>query len=132
MMTVKIHDTNSSQSASAQVIAKTAGHFNVTDKRGRVLTIKRPNLLKQFDLLEALGDLAENVTYRIYVTPIIYLTAIDGENIDPPLNRSEIKALIQRLDTDGFEALTAAIKEHFPTDTESRETKVKKLAELPA
>jgi hypothetical protein len=131
MTTLKIHD-DATQAASAQLAKKGAETFNVTDKRGRVLTIKRPNLLKQFDLLEVLGDLAENLTYRVYVTPIIYLVAIDGDTDCTPQTRAQVRALIQQLDTDGFEALTAAIKEHFPADTQAQEAKVKKSDELPA
>jgi hypothetical protein len=131
MTKVTVLDTASTPSA--QVTAAAAETFQVTDKRGRSLTIKRPNLLRQFDLLEALGsDLAENATYRLFVTPIIYLTAIDNEPLAPPMTLLQVKALIQRLDTDGFEALSAAIREHFPADTRSQEAKVKKSDELPA
>lgn len=123
MPTVTLTDT-----PAEQVTAKAAETFNVTDKRGRVLTIKRPNLIKQFDLLAALGDLAENTTYRLYVTPIIYLVSIDGYAVVMG-TKLQIRVLIERLDNDGFEALTAGIKEHFPTDAQQEEARVKKSDE---
>ena len=84
----------------------------VTDARGRVLTLKRPNVLAQFQLIELLGQTAENRVFLLMAVPLLYLQAIDGD-VQNFANRRELDAVIQRLDDDGLTAIQAAIAEHF-------------------
>lgn len=96
------------------VLRDAAQEFTVTDNQGRQLSLKRPDVLAQFDLIEALGDLAKNDVYRIMCIPVIYVVSIDGIPAPAPSNKTQIRALISRLGEDGFAAIRAAIKEHYP------------------
>lgn len=87
--------------------------FDVTDAKGRVLTLKRPGVLAQFRLVEALGESAKNETYLGMVTPLLFLSAIDGDKVPPPAKKAEIEALIQRLDEDGVSAVMSGVLVNF-------------------
>lgn len=119
---VKI-DTTPSQ----QAVAKASATFQTTDARGRVITLRKPAVLTQFRLVEALGDTAKNETYVAMVMPIIFVSEIDGDTVLLPAKKSEIEALIQRLDEDGLNAVMTAVKEHFGTpDAEADKLAIKK------
>lgn len=93
--------------------------ITVTDARGRVLALKKPNVLAQFHLVEMLGATAENRVLLAMVTPLLYLQSIDGEPANFA-NRREMDAVIQRLDEDGFRALNDGIAEHFSGSSDER------------
>ena len=89
------------------------GVFEVTDARGRVLTVKRPNVLAQYRLVRTLGaDAASNTPYLNMLMPLLYLHKLDGAEVSIG-NQREIDLLIQQLDDDGLVALTGAISENF-------------------
>lgn len=99
---------------SAEVVAQAAATFTVTDERGRVITLKKPGVLAQFRLVQAVGpDTAKNQVYMGMVMPIIFVSAIDGDPVFPPSNFREVEALIQRLDDDGMEAVMTEVGKRF-------------------
>jgi hypothetical protein len=49
------------------------------------------------------------------VLPLIYVTAIDGEDASPPISKPQVRALIQRLGDDGVKAVMKAVQENFVT-----------------
>lgn len=98
----------------------------VTDARGRILALKRPNVLAQYRLVDALGDSAANRVYLAMCVPVLYLSAIDEQPVSQPSTKREIEALIQRLDDDGLKALNDAIVEHFSTSDQAEVTSAKK------
>jgi hypothetical protein len=110
MTTLKLHE---SPTPSQAVVAGDAKTVEVTDARGRTFTLKRPNLLQQFRFVAALRELAENATYRAMATPLIFVTAIDSEAQPMPTTQLQIDAMIQRIDTDGFDAIMTGIRENF-------------------
>lgn len=75
------------------------------DGKPHTLDVRKPGILAQFQLIEALGDVASNDRYMQMVQPIIYLGKMDGEAVYPPISKIEIEALIQRLGEEGFGAL---------------------------
>lgn len=85
----------------------------VTLSNGKTLTIQQPNVLAQYRLVAALGELAENRVYLAMVTPLIYLSAIDDDPVLQPRTLREIEGLISRLDDEGLRALTDAIAEQY-------------------
>ena len=120
--TVTIND-----SPSAQVIAKTQTEFSVTDARGRVIKLKKPAVLAQYRLVEALGDSASNGTYMAMVLPLIYVVAIDEDAVYPAMKKSEVEALIQRLDEDGIQTVMEGVQECFgKVDPEADKKDLKK------
>lgn len=112
---------------SEEAIAKAVAEVAVTDARGRVLLLKKPGVLAQFRLVEALGETAKNETYVGMVLPVIFVSAIDGDPIMPMASKREIEALIQRLDDDGITAVGRAVQEHFGRqDPEAERSALKK------
>ncbi len=97
----------------------------VTDSRGRVLRLKRPNALAQYRLVDALGPSAENRVYLSMCIPLIYVSEIDGEPVSQPSTKLQVEALIQRLDDPGLLALNAGVAQHFSSD-EQEVTRAKK------
>lgn len=96
-----------------QIIAKAAAEVVITDARGRSITLRKPGVLAQFRLVEALGDTARNEVYMGMVMPLLYIASIDGEPAFPPTRKSEVEALIQQLDEDGISAISEAVFENF-------------------
>lgn len=103
------------------VLREAAQEFVVTDAEGRQLTLKKPDVLAQFDLIEALGELAKNDVYRLMCLPAIYVIAIDGIPVPAPNNKVQVRALISRLGETGFEAVRRGIAEHYPQPDEAGE-----------
>jgi hypothetical protein len=91
----------------------------VTDAKGRVLTLKKPNVLAQFRLVKILGDAARNATYMQLVTPLTYLVAIDGEEVIQPRSDRELDALIGRLDDEGVMAIMDNLPVLFGTGSQA-------------
>lgn len=104
---------NESPTPSQQVVAKATAETVITDGRGRSIRLKKPGVLAQFRLIEVLGDTAKNEVYMAMVMPLLFVTEIDGETIFPPSRKSEVEALIQRLDEDGIGAVQAAVMANF-------------------
>ncbi|WP_430229383.1 hypothetical protein [Paraburkholderia tropica] len=101
---------------SEQVVRAANEEFSTTDSLGRTIVLKKPGVLAQFDLIEALGDLAKNDVYRVMCIPAIYVVSIDGTVAPPPSNRQQMRALISRLGEEGFEAIRSAIADRYPQD----------------
>lgn len=101
------------QTPTQDVVAKAQAEVTVKDARGRVITLRKPGVLAQYRLVEVLGDTARNDVYMNMVLPLIYVGAIDGEPAYQPAKKSEVEALIQRLDEDGIAAVVRGVGENF-------------------
>lgn len=97
----------------AEVISKAAADVTIDGGRGRAIKLRRPGVLAQFRLIEALGDTARNGVYVNMVLPLIYIGAIDDDTNIQLSKKSEIEALIQRLDEEGIEAVMKGVSKHF-------------------
>ena len=96
-----------------EVLAKASEETHVTDSHGRTIKIKKPGVLAQYRLIEALGDSAQNQTYMGMVLPLIYVTAIDDLAVHQPKSKLQVEALIQQLDEHGIEAVMRHVQETF-------------------
>lgn len=101
------------ESPSALAVAKAAAEHIIADSRGRKIKLKKPGVLAQFRLIEALGDSAKNEVYMGMVLPLIFVVEIDGDAVSMPNTKREVEALIQRLDEDGISAVSVGVHEHF-------------------
>jgi hypothetical protein len=101
------------QTPSEEVIAKAVAETSVTDSLGRKITLKKPGVLAQYRLIEALGDTAKNEVYMAMTLPLIFVTAIDGDTVLQPNTKREVEALIQRLGEEGVNAVVTAVQETF-------------------
>ena len=108
MAKLQVNDT-----PSQQVLAKAAAAVTVHDSAGRAIELKKPVVLAQYRLIEILGDSAKNETYTRMVLPLIYVASVDGEPVTPMVKKSELEALIQRLDEHGIAAVMNGVAEHF-------------------
>lgn len=99
---------------SAQLIAQAAKEVIVTDSRGRSIKLRKPGVLAQFRLVEAVGpETAKNAVYMNMVMPIIYVAQIDGDPVSVPTTKREVEALIQRLDEDGVVVVSQGVQENY-------------------
>lgn len=111
---------------SDEVIQQAVATMTVADKRGRTFTLKKPGVLAQYRLIEMLGDTASNQTFVNMVLPLLFVEAIDGEPVHRITKRSELDALIQRLDEDGIEAVMTGVADNFgKPDPEADREKLK-------
>lgn len=92
----------------------------VEDSRGRVIELKKPNVLAQYRLVKMLGKDAENQTYVSMMAPILYVYSIDGE-IANFSSVKEMESIIQKLDDEGLKAVMEGIEQNFSMKTEVKE-----------
>lgn len=112
----------SGQTPTEMATAKALQTFQVTDKRGRMITLKKPPLLAQFRLIDAVGgDTAGNQTYMSLATFLLHVVEIDGEQVFLPTKKSELEALIQRLDDDGMDAVSDGVIANFKVPKQAEE-----------
>lgn len=102
------------QSAAEEALElRQAQAVTITDKRGRVIVLRRPGVLAQYRLIEALGnEAASNQTYVGMVLPLLYVESIDRSPA-PTASKRQIEALIERLGDEGIEAVGNGVIEHF-------------------
>lgn len=110
------------------VTADARQSYTVKDSLGREFTLVKPNALAYFRLVKMLGQAGGNSAYMSLVSPLTYLSAIDGENVPFPATERELDALIQQLDDPGIEALLKGVVDHWgkkSDDTEAQEKALK-------
>lgn len=120
--TVKVNET-----PSAQVVAQAKAEVTIKDDQGRTIVLRKPPILTQYRIVEAMGDSAKNPVYMAMVMPIIFVSSIDGDGVELPTTKRQIEALIQRLDEHGMSAVTKGLEEHFGAqDPEAEKESLKK------
>jgi len=102
-----------------QLVANAQSTVEIKDEAGRTLTLKKPGVLAQFRLVEALGEAAKNQVYMGMVFPLLYVSAIDGTVVNPPTTKLQVEALIQRLDEEGIAAVVDGVSEHYGKKADS-------------
>lgn len=112
-----------SDSPSQQLIKQATQSTVVTDSSGRRITLRNPGPLAQFRLIEAVGESSSNRVYLAMVMPLIYVAAIDDSPVPGISNKSQLEALIQRLDNHGLEAVTNGIQENFAPPSSPEQSK---------
>ena len=112
---------------SEEAVAKAIAETVIVDSAGRAIKLKKPGVLAQYRLIEALGDAAKNAVYTSMVLPLIYVVGIDENAVYQPTTKREIEALIQQLDEHGVEAVMAGVQKHFgKSDPEADKDALKK------
>jgi hypothetical protein len=101
----------------------------VTSASGKKITLKRPEVLAQLRLVDAIGDSASNRVYLAMCLPLMYVADIDGVPVHLPATKREVEALFQRLDEDGLESVNMGIAEHFIRNTKEEAAAAKKSQE---
>lgn len=112
--TLKVHESDATSEIPASLkLTKNARapetvDYTNEDDDGREtkhkLTLRKPDVLANFQMVEALGDVASNAAYMQMVAPLVYVSEIDGDPVYPPTSKLEVEALIQRLGEGGMAA----------------------------
>jgi hypothetical protein len=101
-------------SPSEQIVQDANRIVHVTDAKGRQLGIRKLDMSRRRRVLKALSDeMSRKQQYLGLVMVAACVVEIDGEDISLPVTELQFDALIDRLDDAGFEAVGAAIQEHF-------------------
>ena len=87
--------------------------YEVTDKLGRILKIRKPGMLAQYRLVGMLGKAADSQVYLNMVMPLIYLYAIEDDSSIGISTVREMEGVIKRLGEEGVEALMEGVAKHF-------------------
>ncbi|AWI53212.1 hypothetical protein DEH84_07040 [Aquabacterium olei] len=115
-----------------QIIAAAVREAEVIDGAGRAIKLRKPGVLAQFRLVEAVGDAAKNAVYMGMCMPLLFVASIDGEDVEPIARKSELEALINRLGEEGVAAIMAKVDEVFgASDPEADKAALKKSQQPP-
>jgi hypothetical protein len=129
MTKVKIHADTPSEA----VIKSASQLLYVSDARKRKIGLKKPSFLSQFDIIAVVGpEMARNEIYMGMLNPLLYVAEIDGESIPFPQNDIQVRALISRMDEDGYVAVVEGIVKHFSPDDQDTKERIKNLAGTPS
>jgi hypothetical protein len=104
---------------SDQIVKQAKQEATITDSRGRVIELRKPDPLAQFRLIEVVGGAAaENRIYMGMVFPLLFVTSVGGTPVPAIQSKTQLEALIQRLDEDGITAVSTGVNEHFAPKSE--------------
>lgn len=105
-ITVKDAKEGEAASPSSDLVRQALKEETLTDEKGRKIKVRKPGVLAQYRLVEAVGaEAAANQTYMQMINPLIYVAEIDGDPVHLPANKREVEVLIQRLDDEGLTAV---------------------------
>lgn len=77
----------------------------IEDSKGRILTLRKPNILDTYDLMSALGDDAKSQACMQMAMKVLYVAKIDDVLIQSPKSYAEFRATLQRIGSEGIVAL---------------------------
>lgn len=111
---------------SDEVTASVNRVVEITDSKGRIIKLKKPGVLTQYRIVEALGDASKNSMYMAMVLPLLYVASIDDMTINMPRTKLEVESLIQSLDHDGVDAVMEGVTTNFmPRDPDADKAAIK-------
>lgn len=111
--TTKVGDVSVTLNPSQQAVKAALKDVTVIDALGRSIRLKKPAVLAQYRIVDALGDSAKNQAYMSMVLPLIYVNSIDGNPVILPSSKTEVEALIQKLDEEGISAVMTGVQANF-------------------
>lgn len=71
--------------------------------------LKRPGVLREFQIVEIVGDSAKNDVYMAMIMPLLWVVSIDNDPEAPISSKRELEALISRLGSDAITAITSHV-----------------------
>jgi len=101
------------QLPSEKIIAKQKSQLkdHIIDAQGRVIKLRMPDALDEFDLNSALGNDSNNIGCAAMATALLYIESIDGEKFLHPKSYAQVRSGIQKVGRDGLQAIGIAISE---------------------
>jgi hypothetical protein len=95
---------------SQRIVSEAAREFQVTDRSGRVLQVRRPGPLDRLRLFKAVGPaLANNERYVGYAMLAMCVSMIDGVPQPAPATEGQLEALVTRLGDEGMIAVSQGL-----------------------
>lgn len=96
---------------SARIVAQADAALQVSDRQGRLLTLRRMGALDRLRLFKAIGPvLAQNPPYLGMAMLASSVTAIDDVPVPAPATEAQIEALISRLGDLGIAAVADRLR----------------------
>ncbi len=90
---------------SAKVLQNNFDGKEITDKRGRKIILRKPNILDRYDLFSALEDDAKNPMCLSFAMPLLHVAKIDNVVMESPRSIREFRAALVQLGDEGQEAV---------------------------
>lgn len=108
-MSVKVN--LNSQLPSEKIIAKQKAQLkdHVIDADGRVIKLRMPDALDEFDLSSALGNDSSNMGCAAMAQSLLYVDSINNEPFLAPKSFAQVRAGIQKLGREGMRAVAEAL-----------------------
>jgi predicted transport protein len=97
---------------------------HVTDDTGRIIKLRIPDALDEFDITSALGKDSENLGCLGMAGQLIYVESIDGEAFPIPQSYEQVRAAIKRLGRSGFKAVMQAVQDYQKAEAASMEESI--------
>lgn len=89
--------------------------FEVIDSTGRKITLRKPSVLAQYDAIGLVDDRRPGAgAQRLMAGMLLYVAAINGEEVPAPTTERELRAIFQQLGDEGYMAVAGGIEAHFP------------------
>ena len=86
----------------------------VTDSLGRVLVLKKLDLLNELDVIEAAGAASSNQRWMFLATLAATVRTIDGVPIPFPSDRKSLRSVMGLVKSEGVAAVVKAFNEDIP------------------
>jgi hypothetical protein len=106
-----------------RIIAKQKAQLpdHVIDEQGRVIKLRMPDALDEFDLSSALGNDSTNMACSAMAQLLLHVESIDGEPFLRPQSYAQIRAGIQRVGNHGMKAISEKLIEFAKEKKEESE-----------
>lgn len=103
---------------------------HVIDEDGRVIKLRLPDALDEYDLSSALGADASNQACSAMAQTLLYVESIDNEPFSLPKSYAQVRASIKKIGSPGMRAIVEAIsayaKEHQELNEQGQIDAIKK------
>jgi hypothetical protein len=109
---------NQPKTPSEKIVANPMDGKRVTDSAGRVLVLRKPDILDMYDLFSAIGDDTKNPACVMMATKVLYVATIDGQVVESPKSLSQFRATLKRVGESGLFAVDKALNEMDENESE--------------
>lgn len=89
----------------SEEIVKQANEVVVISAGNMTIGMKKPGVLRQYQIVEVVGDSAKNGVYMGMILPLLWVVSVDGDDLPPIGSKLELESLISRLGEDGVNAV---------------------------
>ncbi len=99
------------ETATAELAAAAQTEIKVADARGRIIVVRKLNLLSYYLLSKAMGESANNPALMDMATTASSVKRIDVTDLAPPTTEADVRFMMQMLDFDGLKAAGEGLRQ---------------------